>query len=489
MSELELPPSASATILSLRAFDYDLASALADLVDNSITAGAKKIEIKPKWDKEKSSIAVIDNGRGMSVSSLHEAMRFGSTSPSQRREPHDLGRFGLGLKTASIWACRRLTVLSKEIGGQVAVRTWDIDHVVETNSWMVGDKVVGEVGLGYLEVLKNMISGTIVIWEKMDTLLAGGVDVASIRSEDSFNHSFAEAIKHIGMVFHRFIEIHGVDITAGAVSIVPWNPLVSNPLPELVPADNFTYKGAPIKILCGIMPHPKRLSQQEAKNVGGPLDWYAQQGFYVYRRDRIIVAGGWLGLLRPADHYKLARIAIDVPNSIDLDLGVSVTKTNISLPDGLKVRLKQAAEPLRERAYSIYRHRGRKALASPTSGDIEFAWTKMEKTENGLTYFLVNKQHRLYRKLRDSVSDKKPLELFMNLLEQTLPTADIGLANSNKPDSVAGVFEGDTDEQRLKKFQDAFLVYKTMFKNDFEAKEMLKITYPFSHFPDTIAQL
>jgi hypothetical protein len=113
----------------------------------------------------------------------------------------------------------------------------------------------------------------------------------------------------------------------------------------------------------------------------------------------------------------------------------------------------------------------------------------MEKAEGGLTYFLVNKQHNLYKRVRASVTDKKALELLMSLLEQTLPTADIGLANSNKPDSVAGAFEGDTDEDRLKKFREAFAVYKSICGDDAEAKDMLQKTYPFSHFPETIAKL
>lgn len=489
MSELELPPSASASILSLRAFDYDLASALADIVDNSISAGAKKIEIKPTWDKESSSIAVIDDGRGMSESTLHEAMRFGSTSPTQKREPHDLGRFGLGLKTASIWACRRVTVLSKQLGGDVSVRVWDVDHVIEQNAWIVGNKADGNLAISFLSRLKSMDSGTIVVWEKMDTLLEGGIDGQSTRSEDSFNKYYSDSLKHIAMVFHRFIEKHGVTILSGNYMILPWNPLSSSPSPELAQADNFSYKEAVIKILCGVMPHPKRLSQQQQEDVGGPLGWYAQQGFYIYRRDRIIVAGGWLGLLKSADHYKLARIAVDVPNSLDLYLGVSVTKTNISLPDGIKIRLKHAAEVLRERAYSIYRHRGRKALASKVDGDIEFAWTRMEKVESGLTYFLVNKQHQLYRRLKSTVSDKKTLDLFISLLEETLPTADIGLANSNRPDSVASAFDGDTDEERLKKFRDAFSVYRSICNNDSDVIDLMQKTYPFSHFPEIILQL
>jgi len=487
MSELELPPSAKASVESLRAFDYGLPSALADLIDNSITAEAKNMDIKVRWSGATSSLAVSDDGLGMTEDELVNAMRFGSKSPKEKRAEKDLGRFGLGLKTASIWACRRVTVITKAKGAGVAVRCWDVDVISDRDRWILSrgeGRLIDEL----CAELQQRESGTTVVWEKMDTLLSGGID-GNTRSEDSFNAGFSEALKHLGMVFHRFIEKSKVTIGVGRVKVPAWNPLASTPAAELVPADSFKYKGETIKVTCGIMPHPKRLSQQAAETVGGPAGWYAQQGFYVYRRDRIIVAGGWLGLLRPADHYKLARIAVEVPNSLDLDLGVSVTKTNVTLPDGVKDRLKKAAEALRERAYSIYRHRGRKALASTVEGDIEFAWTKMQKVENGLTYFLVNKQHKLYKRVREGVKDKKALDLLMDLLEQTLPTADIGLANSNKPDSVAGAFEGDTEEERLAKFRAAFAIFRSMCDDDAEAKDMLQKTYPYSHFPETISQL
>jgi Histidine kinase-, DNA gyrase B-, and HSP90-like ATPase len=487
MSEQELPPSAKASVESLRAFDYGLPSALADLIDNSITAGAKNVDIKVLWSGATSSLAVSDDGLGMTEEELVNAMRFGSKSPKEKRAEKDLGRFGLGLKTASIWACRRVTVITKAKDSPVVSWRWDVDVISERDRWILS-RGEGQLISALCDVLQTQASGTIVVWEKMDTLLSGGID-GNTKSEDSFNASFSEALNHLGMVFHRFIEKGIVSIGVGRVKVVPWNPLSSQPVPELVRADSFTYKGEVIKITCGIMPHPKRLSQQVAETVGGPSGWYAQQGFYVYRRDRIIVAGGWLGMLRPADHYKLARIAVEVPNALDLDLGVSVTKTNISLPDGIKDRLKTAAEALRQRAFTIYRHRGRKALASTVEGDIEFAWTKMQRVDGGLTYFLVNKQHYLYKRVRESVRDKKALELLMDLLEQTLPTADIGLANSNKPDSVAGAFEGDTDEERLNKFREAFTVYRSKCDDDVEAKNMLQKTYPFSHFPDIIAQI
>src|SRR5579872_5411751 len=118
-------PDASAMIESLRAFGYDLPTAIADLIDNSISAGAKNVWLNFRWNGPDSFISVADDGCGMSRTTLINAMRAGSRSPLDPRTPADLGRFGLGLKTASFSQCRRLTVASKEKKNSTCIRRWD----------------------------------------------------------------------------------------------------------------------------------------------------------------------------------------------------------------------------------------------------------------------------------------------------------------------------------------------------------------------------
>lgn len=452
MSELELPPSASASILSLRAFDYDLASALADLVDNSISAGANIINIKSQWDSEKSWIAVIDNGSGMSEAVLHEAMRLGSTSPSQKREPHDLGRFGLGLKTASIWACMHLTVLSKKIDGKVVIRSWDVDRVIKTNRWLVSDEVDPEF-LSYRKLLENLKSGTVVLWQKMDTLYSGGRK-GELRTKDSFFRDFSSSVALLGMTFNRFInrKEDPVVIKVNDGPIQAWNPEFSDPLPEFTHKTPLSFNGQTVKISTLVMPHPRKMSLSEVDRAGGPKGWNAHQGFYVYRNDRLIVAGGWLGMFQAQDHYKLARVIVEIPNSLDAQLGISVTKTSVRLPEGLSMDLKNEANAARARSVEVYRHRGRKITSDKSSRSFAMPWQTMER--NGQFYYTLNKSHPLYTRVREKAGDPKAFEKFILLVQETLPYADIVIRNGEKPESFPQPFENLDNEGKMKQVEE-----------------------------------
>ena len=489
----KLPPSAKASIESLRAFDYSFASALADLVDNSITAKAKNIRIDLEWDGPHSRLIIRDDGVGMDdtlvcgESPFQQAMKFGSRSPKEERDADDFGRFGLGLKTASIWACRKVTVLSKVAGSPVASYCWDVDHVAREDEWYLLRGTGSKVNELDAELVSKT-SGTTVLWEGMDTLLKGGADGMD-RTEDSVRKSLAEALEHLGMVFHRFLESRKVKIRCGCSHVLPWDPLGSQPEPEFVPVDKFSYHGEEIAIRCAVMPHPKRMSQEEQGRVGGVNGLAGQQGIYVYRRGRIIVSGGWMGLFKPADHFKLARIAIEVPNSLDLAVGISVTKTNVALPDGISSRLSAAAEAIRSRAFEVYRYRGNRQLPTPNPSDPEFVWQKEAVTDTGIVRFVINKEHPLYSKVSKSCEDKKALRLLIELMEQTLPIAEISLVNSDKPDSIAGPFEGMTDEQIADKFREAIEVFTKISGTQQQAREALLGLYPYSHFHDILKDI
>jgi hypothetical protein len=490
---IRLPPSARASIESLRAFDYSFASALADLVDNSITAKAKNIRIDLEWDGPNSRLIIKDDGVGMDDQPVNDeslfqrAMKFGSKSPKEERDADDFGRFGLGLKTASIWACRKVTVLSKVSGRGVSSYCWDVDHVSSSDEWYLlrgaGPRVEElEADLG------TMPSGTIVLWEGMDTLLKGGADGMD-KTEESVRSSLFAALQHLGMVFHRLIESGQVKIRCGITPIQPWDPLGSQPEPDFVPVEKFSYRGEEIAIRCAVMPHPKRMSQAEQARVGGLNGLAGQQGIYVYRRGRIIVAGGWMGLFKPADHFKLARIAIDVPNSLDLAVGISVTKTNVALPDGICSRLSAAAEATRSRAYEVYRYRGKRQLPTASPSGPEFVWKKEAVTDTGVVKFIINRDHPLYAKVAKGCEDKKALRLLVELMEQTLPVAEISLVNSEKPDSIAGPFEGMTDEQIADKFREAIEVFAKINGTRQQAKESLLGLYPYSHYPEILKNI
>ncbi len=121
---IEVIPSARRLIKSLRDLGYDFRHAVADLIDNSIAARATIVTVEMRFNGEDSWLRIADNGVGMNGSTITEAMRFGT---ERDYEADELGKFGLGLKTASLSQCSRLTVASRvdRSAKRIEVRQWD----------------------------------------------------------------------------------------------------------------------------------------------------------------------------------------------------------------------------------------------------------------------------------------------------------------------------------------------------------------------------
>lgn len=169
MRTIELPPYAPTLIESTRAIGYSLEAAVADIIDNSIAASAKNVDIF-FFPVDGAYIAILDNGNGMGTEELNAAMQYGSKNPIDARDAKDLGRFGLGLKTASLSQCRCLTVVAKQ-GDRIEGRQWDIDHVAETGSWSLIVLEAGELdSIPNIDDLRAYESGTLVVWQKLDRI-------------------------------------------------------------------------------------------------------------------------------------------------------------------------------------------------------------------------------------------------------------------------------------------------------------------------------
>ncbi|NEJ40748.1 ATP-binding protein, partial [Rhizobium ruizarguesonis] len=169
-------------------------TALADIIDNSLASGASEIDLLADTSSDDPKIAILDNGQGMTFEELVAAMRPGSRNPLEERTGRDLGRFGLGLKTASFSQCRRLTVITVRKGVRSAA-IWDLDFVAERNKWLVQipDPLERHP---WAEQLGNQ--GTLVIWESLDRLAPKGERGDLVRALDL-------AREHLELVFHRFL--------------------------------------------------------------------------------------------------------------------------------------------------------------------------------------------------------------------------------------------------------------------------------------------
>lgn len=357
-------PSARKLMESLRDIGYDLPSAVADLVDNSIDAGAETVDVTFAVDGARSWVRIDDDGMGMEGRELDEAMRYGS---HRDYDSSALGHFGLGLKTGSLSQCRRLTVASRRRrNARLVARRWDLDVVAERDSWDLESPPRRELPDALVEPLEGR-TGTVVLWESLDRILAfRNPDGAATRR--ALDAMAAEVAAHLGMVFHRFISGEWADgeafvsIRVNGEPVMAWDPFARDePRTQVLPVQTIELTGqgrdtARLSVRPFILPAQTSFSTPEAHQVAaGPNRWNRQQGFYVYRRDRMIQSGGWNRIRTLDEHAKLARIAIDLPAGHEDLFGINVSKMSIVIPEAARAPLRTIASAVVQRAQSSYR--------------------------------------------------------------------------------------------------------------------------------------
>ena len=281
-------PCAASMIETFRAIGYNIETAVADIIDNSISANAKNVWVTRHWHGDKSFITIKDDGCGMNSQEIIDAMRPGSHSPLEERSKTDLGRFGLGLKTASFSQCRKLTVLSKKSGYHSAYWTWDLDYVAQTNEWTLLQWIPEYLD----ESVDDIEHGTLVIWSDLDKVVRKGTSENDINAKEKFSNSLDRVRQHIAMTFHRFLEEKSLKIFWCGHEINPWNPFcISESKTQSRPTEGIV---GGIKLKGYVLPHKSAFSSEKAYNVAEGINgWPAQQGFYVYRGKRLLLAGDW----------------------------------------------------------------------------------------------------------------------------------------------------------------------------------------------------
>jgi hypothetical protein len=483
-----IEPNAAAMIESMRAVGYTPQAAMADLIDNSLSARARNVWLTFFWDGANSYIAVRDDGRGMSEAELSNAMRLGSQSPLEKRDAADLGRFGLGLKTASFSQCRRLTVRSKPARGEVATRRWDLNYVNRTEEWRLL-KEPAPFSEPRLQGLDEQESGTIVLWEDMDRL----VEQASVedqRAHRRFLDLARSTEQHLAMVFHRFLEGRGeLAIWINDVRIEPWDPfLARQPATQRLAEEVLFMNGTRVLVRPYVLPHHSRIQADVHREAAGPGGWNAQQGFYIYRNRRLLVPGDWLrlGFLKE-EHCKLARIQIDLPNSLDSEWHIDVKKSTARPPGPLRDDLRRIARITRQRATEVYRHRG-KVVAREMSDRYTFVWKRMVR--RGKVYYQVNRDHPLVKRMLEEFGPRiEDLETLLRMVEETVPAPLMILDASERPDGQSTPFEGSTPSEILKVAQRLYQVLRDTGLSEADARSRLLAMEPFNHFPELVMSL
>jgi len=357
--QADATPHAASLIEGLRDIGYSLETAISDIIDNSITAGAKQIRIITDACIDDPFIAILDDGEGMAEDELIAAMRPGSRNPLSARDEPDLGRFGLGLKSASFSQCRRLTVVSRK-DGKTSAAVWDLDDVAIRNEWMVQlpDDVSGSPGVDELGDV-----GTLVLWQKLDRL-TGGVSHNVAKRAEIINRRIAEAERHLRLVFHRFTENSKLlCIMLNGRPLLPLDPFVRrNPATIVDPEERLSLNGSEVKIQSFTLPHHRQMSKTEWEDVAGTEGHLKSQGFYLYRGGRLILYGTWFGLCRQSELTKLSRVRIDIPNSMDADWKIDVKKSSAQLPPVVRDRLRNVIERIQNGSKRTYLKRGQKLV-------------------------------------------------------------------------------------------------------------------------------
>ncbi|MGH3086926.1 MAG: ATP-binding protein [Rubrobacteraceae bacterium] len=379
----DVAPSAARLTQSLRDIGYNFHTAIADIVDNSVAAGATHINVETVFEPNGSYVLISDDGSGMNQAEAVESLRFGTR---RGYELNELGRFGLGLKTGSFSQCRRLTVVSRSHRAKrdVHIVTLDLNRVARDDSWAVLADERSPAIERAVDKLQEA-PGTVVVWEDLDRVLPdryaengwGRRRLTSLAKKSS---------EHLAMVFHRYIE--GSIANRGEIvmavngeKLEPWNPFApTEPGTKDLPLQRFdieTDGGSSSVKFCGhILPARDRFtSSDEFDRMSGPLKWNRQQGLYIYRADRLVQHGGWSGIRGIDEHTKLARASIDFDTDLDEVFQINVAKMKIELPPSLKQMLERPVHELSVLANDAYRRSANagERKESPKSGASEVA--------------------------------------------------------------------------------------------------------------------
>jgi len=468
-------PKPKSTINSYRSFGYNLSTAIADILDNSISASADEIRIEYKWGGKNSFISLSDNGTGMNKAELVLAMTPGSKDPEEERNDKDLGRFGMGLKTASFSQCKRLTCITKKEGFETIKRCWDIDYINKVNEWQLLDYVSDN---SFVDKINNQTSGTLIIWEKLDRIV-GYAEISNESVKNAFYQEMVNVKHHLSLVFHKFIESKRVKIIFQNEEIISYNPflLKLNPKPEMGLPEKF----GDVEITYFILPHMSAIGKVDYENSGGSLGWFQEQGFYIYRGDRLLVAGDWLGLEKKRDYSKLARIAVNFTNTNDFNWQLDIKKSTATPPIEIRRELSRIAKIAIQKSAKVYNWRGQKTITETGNSNLEPLWTD-EKTREGIKKYKINRKHPIINSLFSE--NGKLVGKALRLLEDNVPI-ELILSNQNE-DPAFHELEKQADkpsDDLINLAVDLYNINVTQGIPESLARQQIMGAVPFNLFP------
>lgn len=472
-------PKASNMVEALRDIGYSLESAIADIIDNSISAKATKIDIRFGWDdSDEPWLAIIDNGSGMDEAELVEAMRPGGRDPLTSRDKDDLGRFGLGLKTASFSQCRKVTVVSRR-DDRLSARQWDLDLVRKKNSWVLRKPDIEELSALPCTGLVGE-EGTVVVWQKLDRLDLGN-------DQDRFHQVLNERIssisEHVSLVFHRFISGEPgkakITIAVNNTPLEAFDPFnAKSRATTHLPEEPIEIEGETVLFKPYILPHHSKVSPQDYERLGGKEGYLRGQGFYIYRNRRLIIHGTWFRMARQDEMTKLARVQVDIPNTLDHLWTIDVRKSRAQPPEAVKRRLRGILERIRDGAKRPYVHRGTTVARRHS----EPAWQRLYLNER--ISYQPNLHHPLISEFRSDLPEamRNRFDGLLSVLGASLPFAMLFNDMASRPKETDGCRETEETLGQL-----ASLLFGDGSDPTYVA-EVMQVTEPFASAPEFVSR-
>lgn len=429
---------AKALMTGLRSIGYSFSSAVADIIDNSISALADKIDIYSDPLSSVPYFCILDNGRGMDEQELDNAMLPGSDRNSVEDGELELGRFGLGLKSASLSQCREFIVASKK-DGIIRAMTFDLDVIEDKNKLMLGVLSDNEISnLPHISDLNTYETGTLVIWTKFDK-----IEVLAKNFEDSFRSLVSESKKHVELVFHRFYD--DISIYFHGKRIDKRDPFLIDSIgrQQTGRTSTINVNGSMIVVTPYTLPFANSLTTEEKALLGNPKSIYDEQGFYLYRNRRLISWGSWMRMGIKSELNKLARIKVDIPSTLDYVWMLDVKKSSAKIPDKIKDQIKMAVED------SVVRSKRTTKFPGTKEQSVGFkVWDRINEHEGKIRY-QINRDTpsiaTLYAALGEE--EKKLLDIALSQIECYLPKYSI--SNDNNDELTILNSGSDSEEEHL----------------------------------------
>ena len=432
-------PKAASLISSLRSIGYSFNDAIADIIDNSISAGANNINIFCGWKEQMSVVEIADNGHGMTRDELIEAMTIGAKSPLDPREENDLGRFGLGLKTASFSQSQILEVESWTCHTSKCIAKWDLEKVIKENEWV----------LDFAENVPKsteLDTGTIVRWKILDK--------SGIKDRDEASDTLAQYVssleEDLSFIYHRFLE-QGLKITINGIEVKPKNPFFpekaqSGPLEKI-------YEGSlECRVQAFTLPHKSKCKGDEYERNKGKGSYIESQGFYVYRNNRLILGSSWFGIAPKLNSTKLCRISIDIDSRFDKLWDIDIKKSRAYPPPKTRKRLKDLTHKWVTGSRDRQLNR-RRSLPQNTKLPL---WSRQIKS--GSIQYQINRENPLYLEAIKSLDQdqRSKIEEYFNAIQSAIPINSI--YDDIKEDS-SSIEQESIDENILIKHAQTYLNY------------------------------